>query len=411
MVLDRSFALLIAASAVAGLPAVAGAEEAKEEAEAPRGHYIESAIPDRSSAFKSVSESTSRTFEKVESKLQDVDGRLAKMALSVGLAGSSVDTDAASLWEAKLDARSETFGYEFKGIQLRLDQSQVAYEEAFTAALERAVAGLVAETPGAIIQCQPKKASAMDALAGGGPGGAAKADTSSCPGTDFSQEIARRWDGDEVLEERLLEIVGGDLGPLIVGIDDEGAPIEYGGALANGGWPAITNYEEPGSVVALVGQVPAGATWLHPADLVISMPELAEALDQIDELADEARSALQEVVADLPRDANGSLIQDETTLPRIEAVQAKARGIRAFTEASRAELGGALWESLGKVRKKGKKGGWADVGLCLNPPGFGGCEGADMTDPLAEVLGSDKKLAARLAELREALKGPDVSVP
>ncbi len=170
-------------------------------------------------------------------------------------------------------------------------------------------------------------------------------------------------------------------------------------------------FGEKGQVAAIVGQGEPGATWLHPADLLIAMPELAEALDQVDALADDARAKLQEIVAGLPRDADGALIQNEETLPRIQAVQNKARGIRTFTDASRAELGAAVWESLAKLRKKGKKAGWMDVGLCLNPPGFGGCEGEDVTDAVAEVLGGDRKLSARLSEVREGLKGPDVSVP
>ena len=69
-------------------------------------------------------------------------------------------------------------------------------------------------------------------------------------------EIARRWDGDAALEERLLEIVGGDLGPLVIGVDDAGNPVNYGGALANGGWPAITTYDETAPVVGVVGHNP-----------------------------------------------------------------------------------------------------------------------------------------------------------
>ena len=87
----RSLRLLAATSALLALPGVASAEDEMEPA--PRGHYVEADIPERSTAFKSVSESTSRTFEKVEARLQEVDGRLAKMALSVGLAGASVETD------------------------------------------------------------------------------------------------------------------------------------------------------------------------------------------------------------------------------------------------------------------------------------------------------------------------------
>lgn len=401
----RSLRLLAATSALLALPGVASAEDEAEPA--PRGHYVEADIPERSTAFKSVSESTSRTFEKVEARLQEVDGRLAKMALSVGLAGASVETDTASLWESKLDARSDTFGYEFNGIQARLNQSQVAYEEAFRSALQRAVTGLQSETPGAIVPCIPTKGSAMDALAAGGPGGSsATSSRKHCPGTDFSMEIARRWDGDSALEERLLEIVGGDLGPLVIGVDGEGNPVNYGGALANGGWPAITTYDEAASVVGVVGQDAAGTTWLHPADLVITMPELAEALDQVDAMADEARAKLKETIDGLPRDEAGLLLEKD-----VQVVRAKARGISAFTEASRAELGAALWASLAKLRKKGKKDGWSDVGLCLNPPGFGGCEGDDKTDEVAEVLGGEKKLAAKLAEIREALTAPDVAVP
>jgi hypothetical protein len=208
----------IAAAAMFLVPTAALAEEP-----APAGHYIESSIPESSSAFRSVSESTSRTFEKVEKTLQEVDGRLAKMALSIGLAGEAVGTDPASLWDAKLDARSDTFSYEFGGIQVRLNQTQEGYEAAFRAALERALAALAAEGTSPVVPCTPKRGSALGALAGGGPGGAAAGpSTEHCPGPDLSQEIARRWDSDAVLQERLLQIVGGELGPIVIGLNEGG---------------------------------------------------------------------------------------------------------------------------------------------------------------------------------------------
>lgn len=413
MFLSRSLAssAVFALSLSALTPGLAHAEDEAEIPD-PSGHYIESEIPGRSGVFRSVGESTARTFAKVEGNLQDIDGRLAKMALSVGLAGSAVDADSASLWNAKMEARSDTFGYEFEGVQVRLNQMQVAYQEAFEGALQRAIDGLAAEGSTGIVPCVPKSGSALGALAGGGPGGAsAGPSTDHCLGTDFSQEIARRWDADDVLEERVLEIVGGDLGPLVIGVDPDGAPLEYGSPLAAGGWPAITTYEEPGQVIGLTGQVPAGATWLLPADLVISMPEMAEVLDRVDELSSGARSDLQGIVKALPRDDAGNLLQDEANLPRIQAVQNKARGIRTFSDEGRAQVGAALWEALIKLRKKGKKAGWSDVGLCLNPPGFGGCEGTDVTDVVAEALAGDKKLTARLQEITEGLAVPDVSVP
>jgi|GEM_PF-1672479 len=402
----------ITALSLLALGSLGGLSPAHAEDEAtPVGHYIESEIPGHSSVFRSVGESTARTFDQVEGNLQAVDGQLAKMALSVGLVGGAVDADAASLWKSRLDARSATFGYEFNGVQVRLNQMQVAYEEAFTAAMQRALDALAAEGKAGVVPCTAKKQSAMEAMAAGGPGATTGATTTHCPGSDFTQEIARRWDSDPVLEERMLEVVGGELGPLVVGMGSGGEPMEYSAALGAGGWPKITEYDEAGNVLALTGQGAPGGSWLHPADLVLSMPELAEALDTIDTLSSAARAELQETVKALPRDANGDLIQDEASMPRIEAVQSKARGIREFTDGSRAQVGALVWATLSKARKKGKKDGWADVGVCLNPPGFGGCSGLDASDMAAEVLAGDKKLTAALAELTEGLVGPDVAVP
>ena len=219
----RTLPLLLLAAAAFG-PSSGHAEDAAE-AEEVRGHYDKAAIPERSSVFKSIGESSSRTFEKVEKALQRTDGALAKSDLSVALARGAVDDGAWQLGKAKLDARSETFSYEFKGIQGRLDQVGAAYEEAFGAALERALAGLASEKPGAIVECSPKAGgSALDALASGGPGGSADKGP-ACPGTNFTDEIARRWDGDEELETRLLDVVGGDLGPLIIGLGADGQPL------------------------------------------------------------------------------------------------------------------------------------------------------------------------------------------
>lgn len=400
----RSFAsVLIAAAAFS--PSLGQAQDATP-AEA-RGHYDREAIPERSSLFKSIGESSNRTFEEVEKTLQRTDGALAKGYLSTALVRGAVDDAAWKLGQARLDARSETFSYEFKGIQGRFDQVGAAYEEAFGAALERALAALVAEKPGAIVECSPKAASALDALAGGGPGGKADAG-SGCPGTDFTDEIARRWDADEQLENRLLDVVGGDLGPLVIGVNAEGEPIEYGSALDAHGWPKITSYSDPDTVLAVGGI--GGVGWVHPADLTVAFPELAEALDRIDELAAAARASLSTAAGELPRDELGNLLQDEATMARVELIQNKAKGVRLFTEDSRAAVGELLWAVMNKGRKKGKKAGWADAGICLNPQAFGGCEGADVTDAVADFLGSDKKLQAALTEVREGLSGPDATL-
>ncbi len=401
----RSLPLVLLAAAALG-PSPGQAQDA-DEAEV-RGYYDKAAIPDRSSVFKSIGESSTRTFEKVEKALQRTDGALAKSDLSVALAQGAVEDGAWQLGKAKLDARSETFAYEFKGIQGRFDQVGVAYELAFEAALERALAALTSEKPGAIVECSPKASgSALDALAGGGPGGSADKEP-ACPGTNFTDEIARRWDGDEELENRLLDVVGGDLGPLVIGIGTDGQPLEYGGELDNQGWPSITGYSDADAVLPVNGQ--GGVGWLHPADLTVAFPELAELLDRIDELAATSRSSLSEAVAALPRDESGNLVQDEDTMAKVDAIQTRAKGIRAFTEDSRASAGKLLWEVLNKSRKKGKKAGWSEVGICLNPPAFGGCEGADVTDVVADHLGGDKKLQAALVELQQGISAPDASL-
>ncbi len=400
----RSLPLLLLAAAALGPSPVLADDAPPTEA---RGHYDPTAIPSRSSLFQSIGASSARTFEAVEKALGRTDGALAKSDLSVALARDAVDGAAWSLAKARLDSRSETFAYEFKGTQARFDQVGAAYEDAFMAAVERAITSLQSEKPGAILECVPKPQSALDSLAGGGPGGGDSA-APSCPGTDFTDEIARRWDGDDALEARLLDIVGGELGPLVIGTGADGAPMEYGGALDSRGWPTVSAYDEPDTTLAISGH--GGASWLHPADLKVSFPELAEALDRIDELATESRATLSEAAATLPRDESGRLLQDEPTQARVGAIQTRAKGIRVFTEDARASVGATLWEALNKGRKKGKKDGWSDVGVCLNPPAFGGCEGADVTDAVGAFLAGDKKLQAALTELHQGLSAPDTSL-
>ena len=380
-----------------------GAEEA-----ALKSHYIEADVPGKSSAFKSVGGASSRTFEEVESRLKRTDGALAKMDLSLALVAGAVETGAWDLRAARLEARSDTFAYEFKGVQARFDQVGAAYEEAFSGALARAVEALTKEGGGPIGPCTPKRGG-LAALGGGGPGGAAP--DSGCPGTDISAEIARRWDRDAALEARLLEIVGGDLGPLVVGVNDAGEPIPYGSALDGLGWPLVTGYQEPDAVLPLIGQPSAGPAWLHPADLVVSMPELAEALDRVDALAATARADLSATARALPRDGDGRLAQDADTVARASAIQARAKAVRQFTDEARASLGREVWEALGKLRKKGKKEGWDSVGVCVTPPAFGGCTGQDATDLVAAGLGADKKLSATLAQLAERLTAPETALP
>lgn len=364
----RTWTLLLALSLFVS-PALA--EEAAPEA---AGHFDRDAIVSASAVFRGLAERQGKALRPLERDLARTDKALAGLDMALALTEGAIDQAQHELWAARLDERSTRFGSEFGVIQEQLDQRGLAYEQAFEDALQRALAVMAVEGE-EVVECTAAAAS-NDPFALTGPGG--QSAEVKCPGADVSAKLAAAWDADAELTMALDAIDGES-------------------------WAAVTTYVEPQTPLALGGAA-AGATWIHPPDLVDSIPEGIELVDATTERTDEGR---QQLIA--ARDGLDPKAADAEA--KVEAIRGKARGLREWSEARKTDVGGVLWAAVDKARRKGKKAGWSDVGVCLNPPDWGGCEGRDVTEEVSDVLVEDKKLSKALQILLENLGRPDVSLP
>lgn len=335
------------------------------------GHFDREKVVGASAAFRAVSVASTSALEPRERALTRTDQALADLDLSLAVARGGIDAAQHDLWTARLDERSTRFGQEFGLLQDQLTAMSVGYEAAFEGALLRALDALAAAgTP--VAEC----AAAPSLLGGLAQPGGATSSKSTCPGVDRSADIAAAWDADPALKATL----------------DTMDPAAF---------QDVTSYrgEEPPLAVGSG----AGPMWIHPAALVEQLPEAIEVIDTVDRRSDEARVALRAARSEIPSDAP-DLDQRRTT------IVTRARGIRAWGADGKAAVGAALWASLERSRKKGRKAGWSDAGLCLNPAGWAGCPGDDVTSEVAEALLADKKLLKELLGILDGLGSPDVSL-
>ena len=346
---------------------------ADQEAPAATGHYDREAIVGASAVFRGLAQRQATALGPLERDLGRTDKALAGLDMALALTEGAVDQAQHELWSAKLDERSTRFGGEFRTIQEGMDVRGLAYEQAFEDALSRAV---VAMTAGGEVLEECSAAPGNDPFALTGPGGQSAA--KACPGADVSAKIAAAWDDDAELVAA-LDAIGGE------------------------SWPVVTTYEEAQAPLDLAG-TKTGAVFIYPPELMDSIPEGIQLVDEITARTDAGRQKLLAARDGLDPKAEGADAQ-------VEAIRTRARELREWGEARKGEVGGALWTAVDRARRKGKKDGWSDVGVCLNPGDWAGCEGRDVTEEVAEVLVADKKLAKELAGLLESLGEPDVSLP
>ena len=334
-------------------------------------HYDKDQVTAASKAFLSVAADLQEAYLPLEQSLSRTDSLLAELDLNLALSKGAVDAAQHKLWSARLDERSGVFGPEFEAIQLRIQELEAGFEVSFQGALDRALTKLKADG----VEPAPcaAKAAGIAAMAPGFASGKAK-----CPGEDVSLKIASMWDNDPQLTAQLA-------------------------ALIEPAWPGVTSYSESAPSVA-TGGFAGNNDWLSPANLGAAIPEAIELIDAIERMAAKSRNALRASYQGLDREAPGFKEQ------RL-AVSALAKGIRSFSEDAKKAAGEALFESLNRVRRKGRKAGWSEVTVCLNPTGWEGCSGTDRTDDVAEAMVADRKLQKALAKLLEGLEPPSVELP
>ena len=335
----------------------------------PTGHYDPDRIPPASRVFVEVSKASGAAVTPIERRLVQADGALADLAVALGLTAGSVDEARHGLWKARLDERSTRFGIEAEGFQQEVYAMGDGFQKAFEDATTRAVAALEGE----VVPCRAPRRSALGALAGRD-----EAPTSTCPGTDHSEAIAAAWDADSILAEAIAPLRD---------------PLKT----------SVTTYEEKAEVLGLGGNA-AGTTWVAPVTLASAIPEAMEILDAIDARAEEARGVL--------RGAQRSLTKDDPLAEdMVKAIRNRARGIRTWTDEKRSMLGRAVFDALERRRKRdGKKGGWKDVGVCVNPEVWNACDGKDVSEDVAQALLKDKKLVSALDDMLIDLAEPETSL-
>ena len=356
--------LVITVGLLIGAPGSARGQEASP-------HYDKDQVTAASKAFLSVAAELQEAYLPLEQSLSRTDSLLAELDLNLALSKGSVDSAQHKLWSARLDERSGVFGPEFEAIQLRIQELEGGFETSFQGALNRALKALKADG----IEPTPcgAKAAGIAAMAPGFASGKAK-----CPGEDFSLKIASMWDKDPELTAQLA-------------------------ALIEPAWPGVTSYSEPAQSVA-TGDFAGNNDWLSPANLGSAVPEAIEFIDAIERMANKARNTLRTSYQGLDREAPDFKEQ------RL-AISALAKGVRSFSEDAKKAAGEALFDSLNRVRRKGRKAGWSGVSVCLNPTGWEGCSGTDRTDEVAEAMVADRKLQKAMAKLLEGLEPPPTDLP
>ncbi len=335
----------------------------------PAGHYDPDKLPAASKVFVEVAKASGGAVDPLEGALVKADGALADLNLALALASGSVDEGKRGVWGARHDERSTRFDHEAESFQREV----YALGDSFQRAFEEATARAVDAVEGEVVECREPQGSALGALAG-----RTEAAEPTCPGKNVTADIAAAWDADPVLAEAIAPLR---------------EPMKT----------TVTAYDEEAEVLGLSGH-PAGSTWVSPQELAAAIPEAAEILDAIDTRAAEARGVLSAANKALDRD-------DPLAEDMVKAIRNRARGIRTWTGERRAALGVAVAEAIERNRKKaGKKAGWVDVGVCVNPEVWGGCAGTNVAEPVAEALLKDKKLAKALERMLIELTEPETSL-
>lgn len=357
--------LLLAAALLLSTPALADGPTA-----AP-AYYVPDEVIESSEILQDSFRRSGEAYGPVDAAFSRTNRALGALDRNLAVTPGAIDAAQHQLWQAYLDERATLFTEEADAVQAQIDRLQVVYIDGSAEAIDRAGLALAAYGYTPVVECAATSPPSIQDITGPG----ARSPTAECEGANVSERIAKLLDADE----------------------------EYGAAvrtMTEESWPSITTYSTPQPALNLSG-VPDGSTWVSPSDLVESVPEAIEYLDAVESEAARGRAELL--------DEKRSLSQDDPDLSaKLHSIRSRAIALREWGEARKAELGTRLWTGLDRARKKGKKEGWADVGVCMNPEGWGGCSGLDVTETVADVMVDDRKLRKDLADLLEALESPAV---
>lgn len=302
---------------------------------APAAWYHPDQVAGQSALFANASAEIVPAYQDVETALRQLSPAVEDLELASTLAAGSLSSADKAY---ALDVRKQAAAL-LVAAQARVDAVQEAYGQSFGAALERALA------------VEGKGKEVKECAGGGGIQAMMGPGRKPCVGEDLNPALAARLDADEALR---AEITQANAQP----------------------WPEIHLGGRALAPLALTGD--AGHVQLAPLARALWEARLTDRADDLDRALEPLEDAL----------AAG----DAQAL-------AQAQGHRAAYDRKLAADGQVLLPLLGESLARLKGGAGADVGLCINPGGLGGCTGADRTAELLPLLVADKKLAKALAAL------------
>jgi hypothetical protein len=280
------------------------------------------AVSGASALFARAQARDGEAYEKASSSLEHAKADVADLDLAVAWLGSPPELTA---YAAGL--RRQLAG-QFLRLQKHVDLLGADYSRVFGAAVERALPSVGAGWQ--LTECAPRGMAAMLGRPGAG-----------CPGRDLSPALAAAVDADLALKKEIDSILAVE-------------------------WPSVTVAGDTRQATPVTGE----KRWVNAAKIARTLG--AEALRDAETERDAAIEAL-----DLEAEDEG---ERRDAIARAEVARRQwASKLAGLGVADRARLKKAL-------EKAAKKGGPAEVGLCANPAGLGGCSGEDVTASVVGLL-------------------------
>jgi hypothetical protein len=306
----------------------------------PIGHWHPDDLAPRSTVFRSSSEKLQEPFGARSTSLEQLALALREYREGLDLLGAS----ASAAERDRLDQLEKDFERQRVVLQTFADELVADYDEAFMAAVQRALT----THGGEIEEC-------LDKIADGPaiPGMTAREKKNpDCHGPDLNSSLATTVDSDPELTASLTEILARP-------------------------WPAVALEHAP--------QAPVGGTerWLLVRELFVAGTR--EELKAIDQEDDQARMRIE------------AAIEQGASVEALKKLEPEVQRIEAETAARRAALAGPVL-TVANQRMAKKWVGEASTGWCAQPVLLGGCTGKDSSKELVSRLIDDPKVAKALAK-------------
>jgi hypothetical protein len=302
---------------------------------APVGFWHPDDLAPRSEVFVASSQRLQEPFDKQSSASEQLAAALRQYREALDLLGDR----APAAERDRLEALEKEYQRQHAVLQAFADQVVADYDGVFTAAVDRAVAGIKGE----VEQCAATIRKGPNL-----PGMPTREEKNpDCHGEDLNGKLAASVDQDAALKAAIDEIL-------------------------NRPWPTVQ--------LDSAAQAPIGgqARWISVRELMVAAAR--GPLQSIDQADDEARGKID------------AAIESGATVDQLKALEPEAKKIEQDTAAKRAALAAPVLAAAdARIAKK-----WTSepaTGWCANPALLGGCTGEDQSRALVARLVADKKVA------------------